>query len=762
VKPVVATIDFETRSACDLLKAGAYIYARHPTTQVLCLHYKIGDGPTKGWHRAHPKEGIEQSPFPQDLADHILAGGLVEAHNAAFEMYVWEYCFTREYPEFPKLIIANVRCSAAKGAQFALPRSLEMACEVMRLPVQKQMDGKKIMLQVSKPRRAVTPDEVNKVAMGLMHADDLPWDETPDKLRRTWTYCGGDVDAEHCLSGSLREMSPKELELWQMDIRMNSRGVQCDVPGVNIAIDLADKAAEGLNGRLREITDGAVPKGSSRVKFKGWVAARGVPILNTQGEHLQELLGTMKYMVKQGQLDADTYEQVSEAIGICIDVNQTSTSKYKQMLEQVWEDGRIRDMMLYYGAARTGRWSGKGVQPHNFLRGFSKEMEFVWQQIMLGDNERLAMLFGSAMKALAKATRGALIAAPGRHLMVADYAAIEARVLLWLAEDEEGLGIFRRDEDIYLKMAHDIYEDNADAAEFIQYVRRYLANPKDFAVLAEVKKKFPTYRQLGKKAVLGLGYQMGAEKFDDECEAEGIDMPRKFYHKVVRTYREVSFPLVASLWEETENAAVSAVQNPGTAYDCRMVRYKVVGSFLHCRLPSGRLLSYMEPTVSMSRTVTWAATSKTGKEASIRVRVKPNEPLPNVYARAKANARLSEKTIVNPAEYEIRDKPSLFFSGMDQKTKQWTRMPTYGGSLVENNTQATARDFMGEAMLRCDKTELYDMLLSVHDELIAEVDEDKGDVKEFEHMMAALPEWVPSDNVCPIAAEGWRGVRYRK
>lgn len=761
-----ATIDFESRSLCDI-GVGPYVYSRHRTTQVYCLAYKLREGQTRLWHRAHPKVGIAQSPFPQDLADHIEAGGTVEAHNAGFEFAMWNDNFVHEFPEFPRLDLRQLRCSAAKAAQFALPRSLENACDALRTRIRKNMDGKKVMLRVSKlPPKFKAKDVqslIAQVEMGLLDVNDLPWNEDPNDLRNVWTYCIDDVEAEHSLSGSLREMRPRELDMWRMDLRMNMRGVYCDVEAARAAVDMAEEEAGRLNGRLSDITGGAVPKGSSRVKLKKWANANDLPIQNTQADHIKEMLSANKERLHS----TPTGRLVYEAMEICMDVNQTSTTKYQTMLENVWEDNRLRDLMMYYGAARTGRWSGKTVQPHNFLRGFSEDMEWAWQQILKRDPERLQILFGSTMKALAKATRGALIAAPGRDLMVADYAAIEARVLPWLAQDHDYLGVFLRGEDIYLKMAADIYSGDPEKAAFCAKVHAMFAEAdraRAKQMLKELKKDYPLERQMGKKAILGLGFQMGEEKFDDECASDDppINMPRSFFRKVVRTYRDVSFPTTSSFWNDLNEAAVAAIQNKGKRYDCRMVAYKFVGEFLHCQLPSGRLLSYHLPTVSVSRTITWEATSKQGKEATIRVRVKPTEGLPQAYQRALVSARMAEKVIPDARQYEIQDKPAIFFSGVDQKTRQYVRMTTYGGSLAENVTQATARDFMGEAMLRCDEHPLYDILLSVHDELIAEVDEDKGDVKEFEHMMAALPEWVPSDNVCPVAAEGWRGKRYRK
>jgi DNA polymerase len=452
-----ATIDFESRSLCDIDR-GAFVYAHHCTTQVYCLAYKINDGPTKLWHRAHPKVGIEQSPFPQDLADHILKGRLVEAHNSLFEYNVWNARFREEFPEFPILGLEQVRCSAAKAAQFALPRSLEGACDAMRLPIRKQTDGKKTMLKVSKlpPKYKAKHIQsfIAQVELGTLDVNDIPWNEDPADLRRTWVYCVGDVDAEHCLSSSLRDMRPREVEMWQMDQRMNLKGITCDVEGVRVAIDMAVEEAGRLNGRLSEITGGAVPKGSSRVKLKQWANSNDLAIQNTQADHIKEMLTANKDRL----LSTDHGKLVYEAMEICMDVNQTSTTKYAQMLEMVWDDNRIRDMMLYYGAARTGRWSGKGVQPHNFLRGFSEDMTFAWNQILKKDPERLQILFGSTMKALAKATRGALIADPGKDFLVADFAAIEAQRPALAGPGREDPGHLPLGApDIYLKLAADIY-----------------------------------------------------------------------------------------------------------------------------------------------------------------------------------------------------------------------------------------------------------------------------------------------------------------
>jgi Mesyanzhinovviridae DNA polymerase I len=727
------TGDFETRGVLDLTTVGAWKYSTHPLTQVLCFAWAFHhEAEPYLWHRGHPAVGIPQSPHPEELCRMIEAGVEFEAHSAGFEYAVWNNCLRREFPEFPPLQEGQMRCSAAKAALYALPRSLGMACKVLRLRHQKDDLGRAVMLRVSKPK------SLTKAEKATLGEDAVVWNEDPKDLAVTWEYCRDDVRAEGGLSAELPAMPPRELALWQMDQKMNRRGITCDVRGARVAMDMAGREVEALNRELYDMTWGAVPKGSSRTKFKLWAAKRGLVLPNTQADVLEEML----------KRDKTIPQDLQRAIRISVDVNKTSTSKYSQMLEQVSEGDRLRDMMMFRGASRTGRWSGKGVQPHNFVRGYKDDMEDVWDRDILAvDPARLRLLYGSVMECLAKAARGALIAAPGKELFVADYAAIEARVLLWLAMDEAGLDIFRRGEDIYIAMAEDIYQ------------REFVDRGMDYrAALKIAKERFPLERQLGKKAVLGLGYQMGGEKFDDECADEGIQVTREFCDKVVQVYREVRFPLVASLWAETESAAIDAVLYRGREFPCRRVAYRTRGRFLECVLPSGRPLRYYEPVVSQARAWTWKAVSKAGKAATIRITATPSEPVRDVYQRALAVAKFAQKRLLNQ-DPDFRDNRALTFMGMDQKTKQWRRMHTYGGSLVENNTQATAADLMGDAMYRAEESGLYDMLLSVHDELIAECDEGFGDVREFEGLMSKTEPWAEG---IPVTAEGWKGRRYRK
>lgn len=723
-----ATIDFETRSPVDIMKQGAAVYSEHPDTEVMCLMYKLPGKPVGRW--IMPEHDPLNCEPPQDLFDWIAAGGLVEAHNAFFERMIWKnICVARMgWPAIPHL---QWRCSAAKCSSYALPRSLGGATDAMKVSVRKSEEGRKLMLKLCKPRKPKKAERLQMIAEGRDPNTELLWHEEPKDLQGLWDYCATDVEAEHSLSLSLADLPPDELRTWQMDQAMNERGVLVDHVMVRMALKIAETVTAEYNKSIEELTGGAVKAATQRSAFKAWANEQGVTLEDTKGDTLDEWLDK-----------EDMPWQVRRAMNCMREVNRTSTAKYKAMLNFMCRDGRIRDLMMYHGAS-TGRWAGKGPQPHNFPRGtieaVAKDIEDTCRAIRTKDIEWLRFLFGpNVMEVLSCALRGAIIPSEGRDLMVADYAAIEARVVFWLAEATTALEVFYRGEDIYLDMANDIYG--------------YKCN----------KKEHPSERQMGKQSILGLGFGMGfltflltCRKYDivfnvgqvkaivgdryDEC----LDSV-KYYFKgdkkrvetlaandlrfsevehelvlmqyIVQRYR-ARYPEVPAFWAKLEAAAMSAVRNKGQVYAAGKILFKVEGRFLFARLPSGRKLAYCDPFL---------------KQKKMPWKDRNGDPV---------------------------FKETLFFWAVNPKTKQWSPQDTYGGTLCENVVQATARDLMRDAMLRADDGGVYDVLLSVHDELIAEVDEGVGNVKEFEDLMSETAPWAAG---CPVAAEGWRGKRYRK
>lgn len=381
----------------------------------------------------------------------------------------------------------------------------------------------------------------------------------------------------------------------------------------------------------------------------------------------------------------------TRALEILRALGRSSTAKYEAMANWIGEDDRVRGGLLFHGAS-TGRWSGQGVQPHNFPKGRIKDQEVAWNALKTHDKAVIAQLrdskgqpFDGPMDALSSALRGVIIPREGYDLCVADYASIEARVLLWLAGETTALELFRTGGDIYLDMASEIYG--------------YECNKQDHA----------KERGLGKIAILGLGYQMGASKFQATCEAQGIVIEDDLAERVVHAYRS-KYWRVKRLWYATEEVACDAVTSGELRIESR-IAWRVEGRFLYATLPSGRRLAYPDP--------------------EVRLRATPWGDM----------------------------KPSLTFMGVDPHTHQWKRQTTYGGMLVENLVQAIARDIMADALMRCEQSGKYIPILTVHDELVTEVASGTGNAKEFERLLTDIPWWASG---CPIAAEAWIGLRYTK
>lgn len=296
------------------------------------------------------------------------------------------------------------------------------------------------------------------------------------------------------------------------------------------------------------------------------------------------------------------------------------------------------------------------------------------------------------MEVLSHALRGAITATPGRALYVADYASIEARVVMWLAGEDSALDLFRTGADIYCDMASSIYGYPCNKAEH------------------------PAERGMGKIAILGLGYQMGWSKFQSQCADAGAAIDDEFAQQVVNAYRE-KYWRVKQMWYDQEAAAIRAVLR-GAHRDarytgpvaCGRVQWAVDGRFLYCTLPSGRKLAYPDPQI---------------------------QKRPTPWGEAK-NA--------------------LTYMGINTFSHKWERQHAYGGMIVENETQAIARDLMAYAMTLCKRDGRWDVVLTVHDELVAEGPPGLP-VHAFEQLVATAPDWADG---LPIASEGWSGTRYHK
>ncbi len=684
--PPRATLDYETRSACNLKTHGTWKYSVDPSTQILCLVFRLPHWPKDElsvWHPAMPSIGLDETGDADKLAElfaWIASDGLIEAHNSFFEFCIWQNIQVPQYG-WPEIPFAQWRCSAAKCAAHALPRKLEDAAKALRLKNQKDVDGAKLMMKMTKPRKARKAERLVWAKAGTTPPRRL-WHESPEQLDRLIMYCSYDVLTEEAISESLPDLSPDEQQMFQMDLELNVAGFQIDQEAVTAALTLIHRESIILNQELSQITEGKVRKATQRQKMLAWFESQHFALPDTKKDTIDGILETHPRIPWK----------VKRALEVIRTLGRSSTAKYQAMKHWAAKDGRVRGGMLYHGAT-TGRWSGKGVQPHNFPKGglFTPEgkpiklsMDELWDLIKAGHRPDIRKKVRNVMEALATALRGAITAGPGQTLFVADYASIEARVLLWLAEDEEHLQIFRDHRDIYCEMASSIYG-------------------------YPCSKETPTERAMGKIAILGLGYQMGAGKFLDTCAKFGITIEEEFSQQVVDAYR-AKFWRVKQLWKAQEQAAIAAVRAKGSTVRCGRVCWIVEGTYLYCKLPSGRRLSYPFPLVQRKETP-WGVTE------------------------------------------------GLTFMGVDGYTHRWKRQTTYGGMIVENIVQAIARDLMAYAMLRAQAEGTYHVILSVHDELVAEAQVGTGSVGEFEALMAECPDWA---GTCPVEAEGWHGFRYHK
>lgn len=686
-----ATFDFETRSACDLKRHGTWRYSIHPTTEVLCFVFRLphwAKDRTEYWHGNFPAFDVAEDCSDWDalleLQTWIANGGLCEAHNSFFEYCIWRNVMVARHG-WTAIPDSQWRCSAAKAAAHALPRALDKLGEALRTRFRKDIEGHKLMMKMSKPRKSRKAERKAWDEAGLEHPK-LLWHESGEQLARLIDYCRLDVQTEEAVSDRLADLSVAETALFLLDLRINVRGFQIDRQAVRMALQLVHREALLLNQELSRLTDKRIRKATQRKRVLEWFEDTGLWLPNTQAGTLDD---TLKFSTANPDLVSPLHRSV---LAIVRSLGRSSTAKYVAMKRWWGLDGRVRGGLLYHGAS-TGRWSGKGIQPHNFPKGSAKEtlddgtvkkvdMARLWSAIKKGERTYLIERWGGVMEALSTALRGAIVAGKGNQLFVADYAAIEARVLLWVAGDEHALGIFRRGEDIYCDMAASIYG--------------YPCNAKDH----------PAERALGKIAVLGLGYQMGAAKFFATCELFGIPTTEELAETTVEAYR-AKYRLVKQLWRDTENAAIEAVETKKVVR-CGVTEWFHYGLFLFCRLPSGRCLAYPYPEIRQKRT-SWG---------------------------------------------EIRS--GLTYMGVDATTHQWRRQVSYGGLLVENIVQAISRDIMAEAMVRAED-QGYPVILSVHDELISEAEH--GTIDEYVSILTQIPTWAPG---CPIAAEGWQGVRYRK
>lgn len=775
--PIIhATVDFETR--CHLpIKVGAWKYSRHWSCEVMCFSWKYkGEKTVHLWHPAYPHLDIEEEGAEElaELLSLVRSGRVVmEAHNAFFEQCVWRNVCTPQlgWPEAP---IRMWRCSMAKASTHGMPRALEDVCRVMGVKEQKDTARGKASKKLWSPNPRTGK-----------------WIESRELFEELWLYNMQDVRAEESMSEQLADLPPFEQELWFMDQAVNFRGVLVDRALCEKALALVEELKARNNVRFREIT--GLSSASQRKAFTAWAAENGLILPDTKGENIERLLIAHEEASKLDEpWESEDLlpEHVAEALRIVYENNRTSTRKYATALSVMDDDDdRIRGSILFAGAERTWRWAGRLIQPHNYPRGVIADMDSAVNFILECDLDTIIegmnlysrkdvktgelIGFKDVMEFLSHALRGMIKAEQGRILAVSDFAAIEARVLFWLADEQIALIILKNGQCIYCDLATDIYG--------------YPCN----------KKEHPDERQLGKQGILGLGFGMGDAKFVATCFKYNIIISDKLAQKSVKAYRN-KYKKVGDFWSMQEDAAIYAMLLRGLQPNNPLVKipddYEVNGAltvdedgwviagkiawrregkFLKCQLPSGRCNIYPFPELVEGKSYFFKGETMQAdkKERVVRWLTVTNTDVANkgqwtsakVQREAAKKAKKSGLWMIPGQEFHGKVKYSLKYKGKDSdktgKEKLWTDIHTYSGKITENIVQGTARDLMAAAMLRCHEEGKYDVTLSVHDELVTEIDEWLVDLEEFNAMMMVPPEWAEG---CPIGAEGWSGMRYRK
>lgn len=534
-------IDFETTSNCDLKQCGSRRYAEDPTTEILCLSFE-GIGSLETWVPGGSTE---------HLLDLVQGDSIFVAHNAGFEKDIWRCIMVPRYG-FPDIPNDRWEDTLAVCAMKNLPLDLDGAARVLHLATSKDLDGRRLVIGLSRFNKKGYLPEV-----------------TPQVLSRAAAYCEDDVAAERSVSDRVGSLTPEEREVWLLDQRINERGVGVDLDYVRACRKIVAEASAPLAAEFTGLTGLKV---TQTIKIKGWANSLGARLPDLTKDTLAEMLGRDEDGQVAGRDDYTPLpDEVHRALSIRQLIGSASIKKLGRM-EDAAVGGRLYRLLQYHGAG-PGRWAGRIVQPQNFPRGSLKlggeptPVDVVVSSLMTGDWQYVEATLGPAVESVLSGLRHALIPADGCAFISGDFSQIEARITLALAGQWDKVEILKNGGDIYIDMAEKIF-------------RRPIS-----------KKNDPEERTAGKSAVLGLGFQMGAPRFHREyAQNRGLD----FCKEIVRVYREDWAPKVPELWNGLNQAALYTVWD-GTPHEAYGVTYALEDGWMTARLPSGRKLWYFNP-----------------------------------------------------------------------------------------------------------------------------------------------------------------------
>jgi DNA polymerase len=542
-------LDFETRSRCDLKAAGVYNYAQDASTEVLCMSYAFDDDDVKTWLPfVHDEHGhVKKMPFPEQVKNYK---GVIYAHNAAFERLIFWYVLQINFD------LEQFYCTAAQARANCAPGSLEDVGRFAGASMKKDHRGAQLIRLLSIPQ-----------ADGTFRQD-------PTLMAEMIAYCEQDVRAMRSISKALRPLSADELADYHVNERINDRGVLVDVPLCAAAVKFASDELIEIEQIVAEVTEGAITSVRSP-KMRQWVIDRVGPQALKLMESYKD--GEKKYSidktVRANLLAMENPDEIPPAVAEVIqcadDLWASSVAKFSRLasLADV-EDQRVRGAFVFAGGSATGRASSYGAQVHNFTRKCAEFPEDVRTAMVRGHS--IVPKFGKRVTDVLKGMlRPALIPAKGKHLVVADWAAIEARANPWLSNCPAG----ERKLEIFAK-GDDVYKVNAGAT---------------FGVAPEDVTK--DQRQIGKVQELACGFAGGVGAFAAMGRAYGVHLPESDAKRMVDAWRRAN-PWSVPYWQNLEEAYTRAMRNKGHGFSVGRVTYMFDGQHLWYALPSGRVLCY--------------------------------------------------------------------------------------------------------------------------------------------------------------------------
>lgn len=643
------SIDIETKSDIDIGKAGAYKYAQSEAFEILLFAYMEDDEEVK------IVDFTEGETIPNDIVAALQNPGIIKhAYNAAFE---W-YCLSQVGY---KTDLSQWQCTMVHGLYCGYTAGLEATGNAIGLP----QDKKKLTAGRALIKYFCTPCKPTKSNGGRLW--NLPQHD-PDKWELFVEYCKQDVVTEREIEKRLAMFPVPEDEwnLWRLDVEMNALGVRVDNSMISGALSINTESNEALIEEAKELTGLDNPNSTAQVL--PWLCkVTGMDIPNLQKATVEELLND------------DIPDDARHMLKLRQQIGKTSIKKYETMKTAVCDDERIRGIMQFYGANRTGRWAGRLVQMQNLPRNYINTLDTARHLIQQANYKGLKLVYGNVPDALSQLIRTTFIPSEGNKFVVADFSAIEARVIAWLAGETWVNEVFATHGKIY----------EATASQM-------------FGVPVErIKKGNPEYdlRQKGKVATLALGYQGGANALI-AMGALNMGIPEDELPDIVTKWRQAN-PNIVQTWYAIEKAAVECISTamptrpfirgsaPVSGIEFRLEHDLIYGhTFLTVLLPSGRKLYYAEPFLNEN---------KFGKYA-------------------------------------------VHYYGVNAQ-KKWSVESTYGGKLTENIVQAIARDCLAVTLMRISERG-YDIVFHVHDEVIIDAPQERS-LDEICNIMATPIDWAP-------------------